>query len=447
MGTGASSCPAKEMMDRKRRQAINRKRYTQSEPSDFYCACKDGDIDYIKEHLPQMSIEDMDKLEANGDTALHVATRNDHKEIVQLLINTECSKTTLNCFGKMPYEESKSPQMKNIYERPDSGHFYDDNPRTSFHIFQHTNDNSNKNVNVQELKYDWIRTFKDYDELDEYSLNRQTVAMWFKFFRWVLHTYVRLSKKRLDFSENVYDLESDRDINDFLRGAIQDDIARKQIKEALIVAERKKDIVPLITLCTAKKFGDGKKPFYKILNEQLALASDNDSSTAHFCDRLIYELYMKSDQLEERAYIGLTFYGVFMKDSDVKIYEELTISGDVVAVTKTFISTTEKRDVVMDCAKQCCKSKQDKPVIFVFIISNRCNGIFSVKDASKFPQEDEVLIIPGNIFKFSRVVKNLDATEIHMDHMEEKRSTFKKFAHTIKAMRQRADPWQEPENN
>ncbi|CAF1058972.1 unnamed protein product [Adineta steineri] len=449
MGTGGSACPGDKLMNQKCQQAM-RKKYTQSEPSKFYCACRDGNVDYVREHLPHMLIEDVDKLEGIGDTALHVATRNDHKEIVKLLLKADCSTTTLNHDGKMPYEESKTPEMKKIYMRPtSSSYFHDSDPKTTFEVFQRITQEKVQPIDqeqesklqyitqeqVEEQKRDWIQTFEDDDELKQHSLNEQTAAMWWKVFHWVSHTFSGTLNRR-DFRADLFDLDSDRDFDEFLKKNIDDDVAYKRTKEALKVADTAKDIVPLITLYTSE-YGENKKAFYQMLNQQLALASENDIDTSHFCKRFVYEFEMKSDQLENRSFIGTTFRGASMYHSDIKIYEKLAIKGqNGVIALKTFTSTSRQRSEAMEFA---IKKPGMQRVLYTYNIHNRTHGIVSVKDVSKYPHEDEVLIIPGNLFMIYDVLKieGSDLTEIHLEHINTKVSTFKKLRHTITSMRKR----------
>ncbi|CAF1193305.1 unnamed protein product [Adineta steineri] len=448
MGTGDSACAGDKLMNQKCQQAM-RKKYTQCDPSDFYCACRDGKLDYVREHLPKMSTKDVDKLEGIGDTALHVATRNDHKEIVKLLLKADCSTTTMNHDGKMPHEESKTSEMKNIYMRPNSTYFYDSDPKTTFEVFQRITQEKVQPINqepgsklqhitqeqVEEQKRDWIQTFKDDKELKQHSLNEQTAAMWWKVFHWVSHTFSETLNRR-DFRADLFDLDSDRDFDEFLKKNIEDGVAYQRTKEALKVADTAKDIVPLITLYTSE-YGDDKKAFYQMLNQQLALASENDIDTSHFCKRFVYEFEMKSDQLENRSFTGTTFRGASMYDSDIKIYEELVIKGqNGVIALKTFTSTSRQKKQAMKFA---IKKPGMQRVLYTYNIHNRTHGIVSVKDVSKYPHEDEVLIIPGNLFTISRVRKNEDEdlTEIHLEHINTKVSTFKKLRHTVTSMRTR----------
>jgi hypothetical protein len=431
MGSGASKCPADQMMNQKRKQAI-KKTYTQSKASDFYFACRDGNIDYVREHLQQMSIEDIDKLEANGDTALHVATRNEHREIVQLLVNAGCSRTTLNYDGKLAHEEIQSPEMRKIYQRPDLTHFHESDPKTSSQTYV-----PHDQEQVKAEKFDWIQTFETDEELQQHALKTQTTAMWFKLFNWVSHTFSG-ALNRTDFRANLFDLESDRDFDGFLKRAIPDEDAYQKTRDALIKAEKAKDIVPLIKLYTSE-FGPGKIAFYKVLNKQLASASEDETTTAHYCDRFVYEFEMKSDQLEKRAFTGETFRGASMSEIELEVYEQLTTSTRKkgVLATKTFTSTSRKREEAMSFANENAKDNKQKRVLLVYNIPKPCNTIFCVADVSQFPGEEEVLIIPGNLFKVCCVDKLPDLTEIHLEHINTKISTFKKLSHTIKSSREK----------
>ena len=405
------------------------KELTQDELSKFHRACRDGDIDHVRDLLKRILKADLDKLGAEGESALHIATRNGRNEIVQLLMHAGCSRIILNRAKKMPYEEIKTPEMARIYERPTSTRFHDSDPRTSFETFKLYDQKD-----VQQPNLEWIRTFRTQDELKEYSLKQQTTAMWFQIFYRLSHTFSGTLNRR-DFRADLFDLESDRDFDHFLKNAIPDVDAYKRTKEALMEAEKKKDIVPLLTLYTSE-FGGGEIPFYEALNRQLALVSEDDVNTAHFCDRFVYEFYMKSDQLHKRAYYGQAFRGASMNDSELKIYEDLTIDGEKgVLATKTFTSTSKNMDEALKFAIAIDNGR--KPVLLVFNVPNRCNSIVSVRDVSEFPHEDEVLITPGNIFKVCRVIKNSGLREIHLEHINTNVSTFKKLIQTIRAIQQR----------
>ncbi|CAF3258391.1 unnamed protein product [Rotaria sp. Silwood2] len=346
MGQRSSKCPADERIRRKRQQAIFKKNIP-SVASDFYFACRNDNIDYVREHIKDMSIEEINKLEPNGSTALHAATFYDNKEIVQLLISAKCSRTKLNRCGKMPHEEIQTAEMRKLYERPTLTRFHESDPSTS--LATYVPDDQGQQ---QQTKLDWIKVFENENELMEYLTNQQTTVMWLKFFNWVSHTFSRFLDRN-DYNANLFDLNNDRDFDDFLKRTIPNDDEYKQAREALIEAEQDESIIPLIELYTSE-FEHGGIPFYQVLNKQLALSSENDINTAHFCDRFVLDFDMKSQELEKRAYIGVTYRGVTMNDADIEKYEQLSFYGRKhgIIATKTFQSTSKNKQVALRFAAQ-----------------------------------------------------------------------------------------------
>jgi ankyrin repeat protein len=74
-------------------------KYVWGEASDFYFACSDGRIDRVQQMLDAEdapSIDELNRLQANCSTPLHAATFNNHLDIVRLLLDRNCCRTTLN---------------------------------------------------------------------------------------------------------------------------------------------------------------------------------------------------------------------------------------------------------------------------------------------------------------------------------------------------------------
>jgi hypothetical protein len=334
----------------------------------------------------------------------------------------------------MPYEESKTPEMENLYRRPaSSSYFQDEDHRASVLMLKHRDEEDG-----QQQTSLWDKTFDNIEERNGDYLNRQTTAMWFKIFHNVSHIFNRILK-RSDFRADLFDLKNDRDFLDFVKDAIGNETdyekaEYKKIVEHLAMAERDDELGPLIRLYTSE-IGAHKIQFYKLLNRQLALKSENDMNTAHFCDRFVYEFEMKSEQLKKWAFKGTTFRGTPLPASLIESYEKLANDEEKGAIlTRTFTSTSKNKMVALDFAKP--KVKEQKSVLFIYNIPTRCKTIVSVMKVSDFPKEDEVLIIPGNLFTVSRVVKESDLTEIHLDHITIEVSLFEKLRNTWRAAHQ-----------
>lgn len=426
MGTGASASPAEQLVKKKRQTAMKFKT-SETKPSDFYCACRDGDIEYVRTHIDNLSKEEIDKIEPNGDTALHAATRKEHKEIVQLLIQRQCSRIVMNKDGLMPHEEIKTEDMHNVYKRPTLTRFHEDNIQTSLDTFKPGDQEI-----VDQVVHDYVKSFENEKQLAEYSLKQQTTAMWLNFFSIVTSKFGKLLR-RPDFKPELFDLEHDRDFNEFLRKAINDEKACEKTIDALKKAEKSKHIEPLITLYTSE-FGNSQMAFYEILNKQLSIAAENNENTAHFCDRFLYEFEMKRDQLENRAHTGKTYRGVSLAKGQLKLYEDLsTPEKKGIIATRVFTSTSTSKDMALNFTY--VRGNDQEGVLFVFNIATSCSGIISVKDVSEFPGEEEVLIIPGNLFRVQEVKKDREPVEIHLEHINTKVSAFRKIAYTITAAR------------
>ena len=90
-----------------------------SKVSEFYLACRNGDLNAVQQLLPSLSDEQKSSLESNGSTALHAASYYGHHDIVKLLLENGCATWILNRYEKTPYDEAKDEEMCQLFHRPD----------------------------------------------------------------------------------------------------------------------------------------------------------------------------------------------------------------------------------------------------------------------------------------------------------------------------------------
>lgn len=90
-----------------------------SNVSEFYLACRNGDLNAVRQLLPCLSDEEKSSLESNGSTALHAASYFGHHDIVKLLLENDFDTWILNRYEKTPYDEAKDEQMRQLFHRPD----------------------------------------------------------------------------------------------------------------------------------------------------------------------------------------------------------------------------------------------------------------------------------------------------------------------------------------
>ncbi|CAF1234128.1 unnamed protein product [Didymodactylos carnosus] len=85
--------------------------------SRFYTACRNNDIELVKEFLETITPEAIDKVEPNGSTALHVASYLGHQEIVELLLQKGANPAIINKYNCTPLEEAKTDVIKQLITR------------------------------------------------------------------------------------------------------------------------------------------------------------------------------------------------------------------------------------------------------------------------------------------------------------------------------------------
>ena len=86
-------------------------------PSDFYLACKSGDLTLVNRYLKTMTARQVNRVEeSNNSTALHAATYYGHKDVVQRLLEIGASNYTRNGYGKTPEQEAPTDEIKKLFK-------------------------------------------------------------------------------------------------------------------------------------------------------------------------------------------------------------------------------------------------------------------------------------------------------------------------------------------
>ena len=89
--------------------------------SEFYLACRNGDVKLVKKYLKNLSKTEGDpnRYESSvKSTPLHTASYHGHKEIVQLLLNHDCDRSLVNEHGITAYEVAANDEIRQLYRRP-----------------------------------------------------------------------------------------------------------------------------------------------------------------------------------------------------------------------------------------------------------------------------------------------------------------------------------------
>jgi hypothetical protein len=434
MGAGkskAASCPFTELLQAKRDRAKSR-RFTEGEASTFYFLCKDGETDDVRHILEAEdcpSIDELNKLQPNGSTPLHAAAYYNHPDIVQLLLERDCPRTEFNQFGSTAYEEAKTDEMKQLFNRCDSSNrFHETNATDAMALYVPAQNIESTNTGTTP---DYVHVFKTQSEIFEYSLNQQTTAMWLKFYNWFAHTF-RTFVDRENVHIDAFDLNNHPDFKQFLKRSLSEPNIGKTM-DSVNESKRRNSIEPLITLYTSEVAG-----FYRPLNQLLAQSPANANISPHLCDRFIIEFHIRRHELKQRAFVGTVYRGATMHVDDLVVYKHaLESEPPGVLGLKTFTSTSRDPLVALRFASGNLSTEGQKHVLFVFDIMEATSSIFGVDDISIYGHEQEVLILPGNLFTVKKVEEELNPpiTKIYLQHLKTSISFWKKIKQTIRAGR------------
>lgn len=86
--------------------------------SDFYMACRQGDLTTVNRFLKTMTTREVNKVEeANGSTALHAASYFGHTEVVKRLLEIGANVHTHNGYGQTPEQEARTQEIKDLFKQ------------------------------------------------------------------------------------------------------------------------------------------------------------------------------------------------------------------------------------------------------------------------------------------------------------------------------------------
>ena len=133
--------------------------------------------------------------------------------------------------------------------------------------------------------------------------------------------------------------------------------------------------------------------FYTRLNEDLAQMPKHWSGIRH--ERNIASIMLFHPVFQSYSFTGETYRGMNMSSKDL---EEYVV--DSVFMNKTFLSTSKERTQAewFMRIKKLDKPSKKHQVLCIYRIKHNSTAL-AIEDFSKFPSEEEVLILPYACFK------------------------------------------------
>ncbi|CAF4604711.1 unnamed protein product [Rotaria sp. Silwood1] len=327
--------------------------------SELFCACRDGDIAIVERLLPLTPPDVLNRLEPNGSSCLHVACANGHLEIVRLLLEYGSSRRTRDSNGHVPLDLVKKKEIAKLFPRSEeaAAQRYGINPMN---------------------QVEWLLD-QDYAE----SLARAIAWGCIKD-RGIKKTVKKIEKAGvLDYDESK---ES------------------KLVKFYLNQAVEKND----------------PKFFLKIYTIEARFFSNFNLYMAEGSRKQVYEklcgkwsgyytgVIMKNPALQCYYYSGITYRGMQITLKDLEKYKV-----GVALTNKTFQSTSKLRKVAEHFAHREKPRLESVRIIIVYLIVDQKSGL-DISSISEYPDEEEVLMVPGTCFKVVHVDKSGSVCEAQL---------------------------------
>jgi hypothetical protein len=350
--------------------------------SELYCACRENEVKTTKQLLRKFTLEQINHIESNGSTALHVACHRNHFDIVQLLLKYGASRSILNLHHLTPYDEASNENVKKLFQRDDSHHFISPFEATTWYI-------------RNPPSWDHIRAMDTYLECQLYTLGLTAMLQHLRKYYLPL---VRLPDRQQE------------QINWFFEQAIVE-----------------KNFVPVMRAYTTPT------KLHRIVNEHLTKNLGRPIRLNSSKRSLVTSVYYLASILTFSSHDDIppatcdTFRGLVLSKNELKKYRR----GDIIVNTAT-VSTSTNRNVANMFAgegqgqkfRRSYNKKHKLQVGLIFRYKFRYNTTRSMRlsRVSEVRDEDEVLIKPLTLFKVVAIKQldriNADLYEIDLEECD-----------------------------
>jgi hypothetical protein len=310
-----------------------------------------------------MSLEEINQMEVNGSTAIHVAACQGHEKIVELLLQKGACHSKINKYNCPPLDQAKTDKIRQIIRR-----------------------HMNKTRFVSDST-EWIRsTSADFQahkymkKLEKYGKNPD----FYQLIDYIKQNYIERELKDID---NI-------------------DI----IKQYFEMAINEKDPVYLLKAYTAET------GFYSMLNIHLAqLQLENLTDKENISRAYYVGIIAQHPKFETFSYTGIAFHGMIITTDDLKQY----VIGTRI-LTQTFLSSSKQLNIALTFLWNNRHTDDRLSTICIYEIRNQRTAL-DIEHISLFQDEEEVLILPYSAFKIIDIKINKDispAVEIQLKECE-----------------------------
>ncbi|CAF0977669.1 unnamed protein product [Rotaria sp. Silwood1] len=353
--------------------------------SDFYLACRNNNIEEVQRLLGTIEMNDVDRIEPNGSTALHAACFHGHQEIVDLLLKQGANRAIQNKYGCLPFDEAKTAEIKQLFYRiPNCNRFISDIGTIEWEIID-----DDVVLDAAHMRHTLKSTFDNTSGLTSIET-----------------MFEKIEKKYI--AKGLVNFHGIQDIKRFFRKATEE-----------------QDPIWIITAYTAET------DFYKILNREIAGGSTQYQNERQF----IIALLLFHPKLDHLSYTGTSYRVMQMNEDNIKKYEV-----NCLLMTKSFVSSAideqialwflSRQELARKDSGQGNRFNLDGKIIKKWIMCKyqikRRRSALHIENSSQYANEGEILIMPYTVFRVKKVaevkVPNMNdehlITEIQLEEYE-----------------------------
>ncbi|CAF3196831.1 unnamed protein product [Rotaria sp. Silwood2] len=354
--------------------------------SEIYLACENGDADLVQALIKTSpSKSDLNKVEINGNTALHIASSQGHVNIVQLLLyEYHVYPYAVNNSGLTAYQEASNDEIRQLFHLLERDHYRFASNESISNPFEVINGQHRQ-------KSHWLH---------HYSSTRP-ISM---------ELLPEIWTKDCDFYTAVFNA-----VNSFLFGIDPD---RKKFEEwtkniqsiidrtftfphsqyfhaceLLQAFIRTREIEYLLKLYTLDK-----------------LFSQNLGNNLHYTECFYAPIHFSLLTVKNRSYRGRSYRGLTMTRKDLDEYKYAFNHKESYVKTNTFCSTSVDRLVAEVFADSGNVEDEKVKVLMIFDFEQPCSTAITLfarqpnfQSISEWEEEREVLVLPGTIFSVTNV--------------------------------------------
>jgi len=96
----------------------NRVSHSNGHASEFYLACRNGDLHTVNRYLKTMTTREINQVEeSNNSTALHAASFFGHADVVKRLLEVGANVHTRNGHGLTAEQEAHNQEIKDLFKQ------------------------------------------------------------------------------------------------------------------------------------------------------------------------------------------------------------------------------------------------------------------------------------------------------------------------------------------